>query len=102
MPEKKTLSTITSLIADVDSITIHTEYKEAAELPNTIDAILAEAVGSLDGVSYIEGELVIEMKNYLSQINYKINDEGELVLYASTADIDYYSIDSNGNLVWEP
>lgn len=102
MPQKKVLSTITSVTSDIDSINIHTEYNETGELPNTIVAFLGNEIGEIDGTAFSQGDLVIEMKNYLTQINYKINNEGELVVFASTEDLDYYSINTSGELVWNP
>ncbi len=102
MSEIKTIPTTTDIIIYEDSIFINTVYREESELPNTINTILSEIVGIIDGVPYIEGELVIQMKNYPSDINYILDGQGNLIVFVSTEDLDYYSINENGDLVWIP
>lgn len=49
---------------------------------------------------YLEGELIITMKNHPTEVYYAINNFGELVVYTTTGDASNYSINGNGELVW--
>ena len=105
MAETKVISslTITSVIGN--DITIITSYQpdgggETNILPDTILAFLAEIAATYGGVGYIEGELIIEMKNYPLQINFSIDNDGNLIISSTEGDLNKYSIDSEGNLIY--
>lgn len=97
--ETRELNILTTLNVVGTNIFIKSEYYNAV-LPNTILALLADAVGSLDGTSYIEGELVIQMTDYPTAIDYNMNKVGNLIVGSATGDSDGYSINSNGELEW--
>lgn len=78
MPEQKYIPVVTSLRTEGNVIYIKSSYLEDI-LPNTILALIGENPNSLDSVSYIEGELMIEMKNHPELINYYLNNNGELM-----------------------
>ena len=99
MSETKIIPTSTSVSVLGTDITIHTEYVE--DLPNTLKAEITSDVGIINGVNFTNGELLITMKNYPEKINYTINGMGELIVYATTPDLDKYSINENGDLIWE-
>ena len=81
-------------------VNIFTFYSEAG-LPNTIQAILEDSVGFSNGTAYIEGELIIAMINYPTDIDYTINNNGELVVFTpNVGDADQYEIDLNGELTY--
>lgn len=103
MPETKviTSSTVTSIVGS--DISIITSYREVADtniLPDTISAFIGDKVATFDGTSYIEGELIIQMKNNPLQIDYSIDANGNLVVISNQGDENKYSIDSNGNLIY--
>lgn len=99
MPEIKYIPIVTSTRTEENVIYVRSSYLEDI-LPNTLQALIVDSTDNLDNVSYIEGELVIQMKNNPEQINYYINDNGELILFTSTGDKNNYSIDVDGNLIW--
>jgi len=40
------------------------------------------------------------MKNHPQQIDYVLNTQGQLVVLSSTGDVDNYSINENGELIY--
>lgn len=99
MSEIKQIPTVTSVSTQGVEIIIHTRYLED-ELPNTIQAQILQSPKNQDNTSGIEGELMIQMKNFPNSINYTINNLGELIVLSSTGDVDNYSINENGELVY--
>ncbi len=99
MPELVTLSTITELNVVSEQISIKTRYLDLSELPFTIEAFISEEVAVQDGVSYIEGELIMKMINSPNNINYYVDENGHLILMCDTGDQDKYS-NNSGNLIY--
>ena len=104
MPETKviTSSTVTSIVgSDISIITSYREVTDTNILPDTISAFIGDKVATFDGISYIEGELIIQMKNNPLQIDYSIDANGNLVVFSNQGDENKYSIDSNtGQLIY--
>mgnify|MGYP003402434062 FL=1 len=98
MPELKIIPTATTVTIIGDGITIKTYYID--DLPDTLAAKITEIVASDNGIAYIEGELMIEMINYLSRIDYYIDGSGNLILQNNTGDTENYSVDNNGDLIY--
>ncbi len=99
MPESKIIPTLTTLTVTGNTISIKSEYFEDS-LPDTLAARIASVPGIQDGVSYIEGDGLIQMKNSPEHLTYYLDNNGNLILSINTGDQDNYSIDSNGNLVY--
>ena len=99
MSQELQISTITTTSVVSGVISILTKYFPD-ELPNTVNGFLANQVASQDGVSYQEGELVIQMINSPEEVYYTINNNGDLLISTSTGDSENYSINSLGELVW--
>lgn len=97
--ESKLIPTITETAVVGSSISITSFYQED-DLPDTLDGMIADSVGIQDGVSYIEAELLIKMKNSPEHLSYSLNDNGDLILTINTGDEDNYSINSNGDLIY--
>lgn len=95
MPETKLVPSVTTLTVIDSVIEILTEFFDG--LCNTISAFLSDEVSNQDGVPYIEGELIIKMVNFPDQIDYDINNQGELTV--TSPDANDYSIDNNGDLI---
>jgi hypothetical protein len=96
------IPTVTELaITNGEEISITSRYQEDS-LPNTLAADISIIVGSQDTTNFIEGELIIRMKNYPSQINYTLDSNGNLIVVSSTGDASNYSINGNGELIWTP
>lgn len=98
MPETKviTSSTVTSIVGS--DISIITSYREATDtniLPDTISAFIGDKVATFDGTNYKEGELIIQMKNNPTQIDYSIDANGNLIVFSNQGDENKYSIDNN-------
>ena len=99
MSETKLIPTITELIVAGSGISIKTSYFEDT-LPDTISAAISESSGMQDGISYVEGELLIQTKNNPQNIFYTLNSDGNLILNITTGDETSYSINSNGDLTY--
>jgi hypothetical protein len=98
--ETKIIPTITSLTVSGNDIEIRTEYLDITTLPDTLSADITEVVGMQDNTPYIEGELIIKMKNSPPNISYLIDNNGDLILIDITGDTANYSVDSNGELIY--
>ena len=98
MIESKTIPTQTTVSMIGTAISICTEYVTVG-LPDTIVAFIANLVGNKDGINYIEGELVITMKNY-PNVDFSIDVDGNLIISSLEGDASNYSLDSNGNLIY--
>lgn len=102
MAEEKIIPIITSTRTEEDGTILFIKSAYFSDLlPNTIQALIASMVGELDGTSYIEGELILQVKNYPDAINYSINSDGELIVMSATGDVNNYSINDNQELIWE-
>lgn len=104
MAGQSNLSTITTITENLDGTeSIEVAYSGSVldELPNTIAAFVGGSTGVLGTVAYVEGELIILVKNYPDQISYLIDDSGNLVLYDTTGDtIQYYIDPVSGDLMY--
>lgn len=84
--------TITILTISGNNIEIESEYVQDI-LPDTIMARITNTVGVQDSVSFIEGQLLIQMKNYPQDLTYFVDNLGNLILQINTGDGNRYSID---------
>lgn len=68
--------------------------------PNTIQANLLNLTGKrlTNNTGQLEGELMMIMKNTLYNIDFEIDDEGNLIVHAP--DAENYSINSGGFLIY--
>ncbi len=99
MSETKYISNLTSFTKINGNISIKTEYNDNS-LPNILQSIIANIIGNQDNISYIEGELVIQSKNNPEQIDYILNNKGELIIIGSSGcEVKSYSI-VNGYLMY--
>jgi hypothetical protein len=90
------LETVTSVEITGSAIKIKTSYSRI--LPSLIETQITESVGIMDGVSFIEGELLVKYKN--NNVLVYLNDLGELIL-VGTEEVNDYFINSNGDLVYQ-
>lgn len=98
MPSSQLIPTETTISVLGSTIYIKTEYVKD-ELPDTIEAFISDVVGNKNGVNYIEGELIITMKNY-PNINFILDPFGDLIVISLEEDVANYSINSNGDLIY--
>lgn len=100
MPETVELEVQTTVSIIGDAISIRTYYDTSEVDTDTIEAFISDVVQIIDGVPIIEGELCIRMEDsaYPSDIDYTINEDGELIVTSDNA--DNYSIDSAGDLIY--
>lgn len=101
MPEIRQIPTTTSINIVNNIIEILTTYDPTLDLPAIIDLFLADEVGIQEQVSYVEGDLVIRFKTntFGNTIFVIINSQGELVI--TSDDVARYSINANGELVYD-
>jgi len=99
MPITQKIPTQTSVSVIGNNITIKTYYL-GEELPEILFAKITDIVGSDNGTPYIEGELLIEMLNYLLHIDCYVDGNGNLILQNNTGDTEKYSIDNDGYLTY--
>lgn len=97
MSEEKIIVTQTAVSIIGNTISIRSYYEQDTGI-NTLLAFICDNVTIVDGISFIEGELGIQMNNYPAGIDYEINENGELIIF--TEDATNYSIDSDGNLIY--
>lgn len=90
----------TTIITNQQPNVIKSRTLYTNDLPNTLDAMIATSVGSINNTSHKEGELLITQKKHPSSINYYIDTNGNLIVFSNTNDSDNYSIDSNGDLIY--
>lgn len=102
MSEQRKIPTTTIVTVDTSSVQIFTYYNSTQEeLPYTLSVIITNNVGSSNGISYLENELIMTMINHPSNIDFVINSNGELIVFTPLVeDADRYSIDSEGNLIY--
>jgi hypothetical protein len=99
MAETKLIPTLTEFSVAGTSISITSRYDEN-DLPDTLLCRIPEEVGNQNGVLFIEGELLIKVKEYLTHIDYQLDGDGNLIQLISTGDEDKYSINENGELIY--
>jgi hypothetical protein len=92
------LPTVTTLAQGLDgSFSIRTAYL-ADLLPNIISCFIAQTEGKVNGISYVEGDLVFNMTNFPTAIDVTIDPAtGDLIV--SGPDADKYSL-VEGQLVY--
>lgn len=100
MPETKYISNSTRVSVANGNISILTEYDDQA-YPNILSAFIGENDGIQDSVSYSYGELVLQAKNFPTDIDYYINESGQLILIGDTCELKGYSINDDGELIYE-
>ena len=88
-------------LSDVDVLSIKAEAE--GQNPNTVISIVnlndSGKIIHRNSIPTEVGELCITMKNTLKDIDYEINDRGELIIHAE--DADNYSIDpETGSLIY--
>jgi hypothetical protein len=98
VPDKeiKELSTQTTVNVVGNLISITASYQALSI--NTLIAFISEFIQIVDSVSFVEGELGIRMINSPDKIDYRMNDDGELIVIAD--DVANYDIDDDGNLIY--
>jgi len=99
MAETKYISNTTSFSKSGSSIGIITEYDDQS-YPNIVSSDIFNVIGNQDGVSYIEGQLVIQAKNMPSEIDVTLNGLGELVITGASCELKGYSI-VDGYLIYK-
>jgi len=97
--EEKIIATITTFRSVLNTIYIKSEYYLGL-LPNTISVFISNSIGNSNSVPYVEGQLVIEMNDSPTLVDYNINNSGELVVGTSTGDSSNYYVNSSGELMW--
>lgn len=96
MPQTQIVPTQTSISVIGLNIAIKTEYVSSGP-PNVISAFISETIGMLNGTSYVEGELIITVKDY-PDTDFLLDSMGNLIVISD--DANNYNIDSNGNLTY--
>jgi hypothetical protein len=99
MAVERLISTLTTVTTHGGDIIIFTKYYEDSNI-NTIFASILDAQTIQDQTPGIECELLIQMRNYPDQIDFTIDDHGNLIVLSTTGDVDNYSINENGELAW--
>lgn len=98
MSETVNIPNTTTFTKVGSAVSIFTEYDDRA-LPNITKAFIALLVGNQDDIPYSEGELMIQAKNYPTEIDFVINSKGQLVLTGDSCELKGYSI-VNGYLIY--
>jgi hypothetical protein len=80
-----------------DNIDIISSYNQVLDLPNIIYAMIALNSGEDDNTSYDQGDLIVKMKNYPTDIDVALIN-GEFIVTGD--DSASYSINSNGELIY--
>lgn len=100
MPETKNIPNTTSILVNSSgALSIFTEYDDNT-YPNITSAFIASGANIQDGVSYTQGELVMQAKNLPKDIDFYLSEAGELVLIGDGCELKGYSINSNGELIY--
>jgi hypothetical protein len=92
--EKKQLSTLTDLYRQGGNITIYTYYWK--KTINFISAFITQTTGMFNSIKHQEGYLLIEKEKGSSDM--WLNKNGNLII--KDIEIDRYSIDEDGNLIY--
>jgi len=96
MPEKVEIPIETDIDVQGSNVTITLFFKKG--LPDTVAAFISEIVATLNGIPYIEGELVITMVNSPADIDFEVDSNGDLIVFSD--DASKYSINDNGDLIY--
>lgn len=100
MAEEKILLTQTSVSIIGNAISIRSFYNGEESANDTLSAFISDIVQVVDGTPIIEGELGIQMnENYPLEIDYIIDSNGDLIV--NSVDAGHYSVNSNGELIYE-
>lgn len=100
MSETKQISNTTSFVKVDGNISITTQYEDN-QLPNITKTFIGNIVGNQDNVSYKEGELVMQAKNSPEEIDFYINNRGQLIIVGENkCEVKRYSI-INGYLIYQ-
>lgn len=109
MAETRNIQTLTISTSLEDSLEICSIYlfqdvtcngeTQHTDLPRIKKVILAEQVGSLNGESFIEGELAILAVEVPTEVDFWLNNNGELIITGE--DANGYYIDDDGNLIYD-
>lgn len=100
MSETKQISNTTSFVKVDSNISITTQYEDN-QLPNITKTFIGNIVGNQDNVSYKEGELVMQAKNSPEEIDFYINNRGQLIIVGENkCEVKRYSI-INGYLIYQ-
>lgn len=99
MAQEVLIPTATTVTINGQDITIYTYYNgDITNTPGIIQAFIAEESSAIGFVSYVEGELIVVMKdNYAASIY--LDSNGNLILEAE--DSQKYYIDENGYLFFD-
>lgn len=65
---------------------------------DVLSTFISESVQVVNTIPFIEGELGISMNNYPNEIDFEIDQDGNLIVIAE--DAEKYSIDENGDLIY--
>lgn len=105
----KIIPTITNSIVNGNDFQIHTYYvgtsyiccgeENYTELPNIQIANYYQEEGNLNGVSFLNGELIVSGQNLPLSNDIYINNNGELIV--NGLDANAYYIDENGDLIYD-
>ena len=98
--EEKIIEFDTTYKTDVNSNNISIFLQNASEYENAINVFINNSVGNLfcNNKQISSAELCFVLKNHLSDIDFEIDDDGNLIVHAE--DAENYSIDDNGNLIY--
>lgn len=98
------LPTITLITYDTinNTVAIKSQYVgDDASLNNVIFVDITDEDTVLESIQVQQGNLFAYVKNYPSQINMVLDDNGHCILFSSTGDESKYSIDENGHLSYQ-
>lgn len=96
------IPTTTEVDVQATNVSIRTFYESIDnEPPYTVRATIIDRVGSLNGISYIENQLLIAMNRGSNDIDYNIDNEGNLIVTTpNVGDADKYEINADGALIY--
>jgi hypothetical protein len=95
MPDKKNKESVDSLLVEGASGTFQTSFN--TKICEVINLFIADRDGVLNYISYKQGELVIELKDYMKERFY-IDSEGCLIVVGENA--NKFSINNIGQLIY--
>lgn len=98
MSETKIIDTQTLVTIVGNAISIKAYYETGVSIGNTLLAFISEIVQIVDDVDFVEGDLGIVMENWPQSIDYDIDEDGNLIVFAE--DASHYSISDDGYLIY--
>lgn len=101
MSQSGALQTSTKITYNADGtceIKVYYDPNKYEGLPDTILAFIAEQDGAISSKTFKENELIIIVKNFPQNINFTIDNKGNLILFVTTGDGSRYSINDMGEL----